>query len=131
MDSVFIAARAGVDENAAAPSATLAGPNSASLRVIVMDTSLSRETLPEAWRAFEGMSSGKVLAPIVCQCARRRPGSRLSTFTGRLRRDFDHLAFVIDPVCQMTIAERPVLRLGYSQSRKRNSRLTQLREVRD
>jgi hypothetical protein len=27
--------------------------------VIVMGTSLSRETLPEAWRAGEGMSSGK------------------------------------------------------------------------
>jgi len=48
-----------VDENAAAPIATVAGPNSASLRVIVMGTSLSRETLPEAWRAGEGMSSGK------------------------------------------------------------------------
>src|SRR6266436_2824300 len=60
MDSVFIAARAGVDENVAAPSATVAGPNSTSLRVIVMGTSLSRETLPEAWRAGEGMSSGKV-----------------------------------------------------------------------
>src|SRR5271163_1279469 len=60
MDSVFIAARAGVDENAAAPSATVAGPNSASLRVIVMGTSLSRETLPQVWRAGEGMSSGKV-----------------------------------------------------------------------
>jgi hypothetical protein len=59
MDSVFIAARAGVDENAAAPTATVAGPNSASLRVIVMGTSLSRETLPEAWRAGERMSSGK------------------------------------------------------------------------
>jgi hypothetical protein len=60
MDSVFIAARAGVDENAAAPSATVAGPNNANLRVIVMGTSLSRETLPQAWRAGEGMSSGKV-----------------------------------------------------------------------
>jgi len=39
MESVFIAARAGTDENAAAPSATVAGPNSASLRVIVMGTS--------------------------------------------------------------------------------------------
>jgi hypothetical protein len=27
--------------------------------VIDMGTSLSRETLPEFWRAFEGMSSGK------------------------------------------------------------------------
>jgi hypothetical protein len=60
MDSVFIAARAGVDENAAAPSATVAGPNSTSLRVIVIGTSLSREMLPEAWRAGEGMSSRKV-----------------------------------------------------------------------
>src|SRR5215467_9823132 len=42
MDSVFIAARAGVDENAAVPIATVAGPNNASLRVIVMGTSLSR-----------------------------------------------------------------------------------------
>src|SRR6516164_9269673 len=50
MDSVFIAARAGVDEIAAAPSATVAGPNSASLRVIVMGTSLSRETLSLARR---------------------------------------------------------------------------------
>jgi len=58
MDSVFIAARAGVDENAPAPSATVAGPNSASLRVIVMGTSLSCETLPEAWRVGKGMSSG-------------------------------------------------------------------------
>src|ERR1700690_2617943 len=45
MDSVFIAARAGVDENAAAPSATVAGASSASLRVIVMGTSLSCEKL--------------------------------------------------------------------------------------
>src|SRR6266853_1234646 len=60
MDSVFIAARARVDENAAAPSAAVAGPNSTSLRVIVIGTSLSRETLPEAWRAGEGMSSRKV-----------------------------------------------------------------------
>src|SRR5580704_387545 len=43
MDSVFVAARAGVDENPAVPSATVAGPNSATLRVIVMGTSLSRE----------------------------------------------------------------------------------------
>ena len=62
MDSVFIAARAGVDENAAVPSATVAGAKSASLRVIVMGTSLSREILPEAWRAGEGMSSGKEAA---------------------------------------------------------------------
>jgi len=56
MVSVFIAARARVD---AAPIATVAGPNSASLRVIVMGTSLSRETLLKAWRADERMSSGK------------------------------------------------------------------------
>src|SRR5580704_9508496 len=75
MDSVFIAARAGVDENAVAPSATVAGPNSASLRVIVMGTSLSRETLPEAWRAFEGMSSGKVAPPSVRFGSHQMPGT--------------------------------------------------------
>src|ERR1700722_3858892 len=58
MDSVFIAARAGVDENAAAPSATVAGASSASLRVIVMGTSLSCETRAQAWRGGEEMSRG-------------------------------------------------------------------------
>jgi hypothetical protein len=64
MESVFIAARAGVDENAAAPSATVVGPNSASLRVIVMDTSLSCEAFREAWRGGEEMSRGAVAAAI-------------------------------------------------------------------
>jgi len=46
MESVFIAARAGADDNAAAPSATV-GPNSASLRVIVMGISLWFEIFRE------------------------------------------------------------------------------------
>src|SRR5580700_1139596 len=89
MASVFIAARAGTDENAAAPSATVAGPNSASLRVIVMGTSLSCETPPEAWRAFEGKSSGKVapdrpasaaLRTSCCAAANRPPGRGADIF---------------------------------------------------
>src|SRR5580700_7276940 len=58
MESVFIAARAGTDENAAAASATVAGPHNAILRVMVMSTSLSCETLGEDWRGGERMSRG-------------------------------------------------------------------------
>jgi hypothetical protein len=40
-----------VDDNAAAPIATVAGANSANLRVIIMAASFSREMVPQAWRA--------------------------------------------------------------------------------
>src|SRR6516164_803001 len=84
MESVFIAARAGVDENAAAPSATVAGaPTSASLRVIVMDTSLSCEAFREAWRGDEEMSRGEVaaakgMAALTEQAKRQRDERRMA-----------------------------------------------------